>query len=437
MLKKMSLFLLLVCSLPAQAALHLELTQGVNAAIPVALVPFEGAAKAPVNVSEVISTDLKHSGRFALLPNKYFLQHPHAADEVNFSYWRKAGADDVIVGRVTSAGTQHYKVEIALLSVYKNKQSPQSNDSGVVFSKSFTIKSDRLRALAHHLSDLVYKQLTGDRGVFSTRIAYVLVDREPGKSIQYRLMVADADGENAQPILMSKQPIMSPTWSPDGKQVAYVSFEKDVAQIYVSNVVTGDRHLITSFPGINGAPAWSPDGKHLALVLSKASGKPKIYTLDLADNSVKQMTKGAAIDTEPTWAPDGQSIAFTSNRGGGPQIYRLDIHSGDVQRMTFEGNYNARAHFSPDGQSLVFLHREDGLFNIAVQQLKTGALKNLTQTGRNKSPSIAPNGKMALYASNVGGRGVLGIVSLDGRIKLRLPSQSGDVQEPAWSPFLN
>ena len=412
----------------SQAALQLELTQGVDAAIPIALVPFAGVKNAPTDVSAVISADLNHSGQFSVLGASAFKQAPHDPDAVNYSYWRQLGANNVVVGEIKPSGANHFSVTAALLSVASKN---------VIFNKTFTVRAKSLRALSHHISDRIYQALTGVKGVFSTRIAYVLVKRASGKSTQYKLMVADVDGLNAQAILTSPQPIMSPTWSPDGTHVAYVSFENQRSQIYISDISTGKRRLVSSFPGINGAPAWSPNGKQLAFVLSKESGKTKVYVMDISDKHLTQVTTGLSIDTEPAWAPDGKSLIFTSNRGGTPQIYQVNLATKKVTRLSFEGNYNARPAFTPDGKSIVMLHREEGLFNIAVQNLQTVVVSNLTQTGLEKSPSIAPNGKMALFASHFGGRGVLGMVSLDGRIKLRLPAEAGgDVQEPAWSPYL-
>lgn len=413
----------------ANAALELELTQGVDRALPLAIVSFSGqqSADAKQQVSAIVSADLQNSGRFRLVKGNAKNQ-PNSPQAVDYSFWRKQGADNIVVGKVQALSGGRSQVTFQLLDVLSNNH--------VLVNKTFTVNNRDLRALAHHISDMVYQQLTGDRGIFSTRIAYVLVQRSTGKKAKYMLEVADADGFNPQALLTSSQPIMSPSWSPDGKQIAYVSFEKKRAQIYIVNVATGQRRLVSSFPGINGAPAWSPRGKYLAVVLSR-SGAPKINLINLATGAVSQLTKGSAIDTEPSFSPDGNNIIFTSNRGGSPQIYKVNIPSGRVQRVTFNGNYNARASFTPNGQDIIMLHRNGGLFNIAIQDIKSGQLIDLTRSGQDESPSVAPNGKMVIYATHYGGNGVLSVVSTDGRVQLRLPARDGDVQEPAWSPFLS
>jgi len=404
------------------AALDLELTQGIDKALPIAIMSFSEHN----DIADIISSDLQNSGRFRVVNIDAPQQISYGVHAVNYAYWAQQKIDNVVIGSTRSTGKK-YKIRFKLLDVY---------GKSILLNKDYIIPKTQLRALAHHISDLIYQEVTGERGVFSTKIAYILVQRNPGKPTKYSLIAADADGYNPKQLLASSEPIMSPAWSPDGKNIAYVSFENKQAAIYIQNIATGKRTLITQFPGINGAPAWSPDGEQLALVLSK-TGYPKIYLLNLQTKKLQQITHGYSMDTEPSWSPDGKSIIFTSDRGGSPQIYQLDLQSKNIQRLTFQGGYNARASFTPDGKNIVMLNRDNSMFNIAIQNLTTGQVTILTQFGMNKSPSVAPNGKMIAYATDYGGQGVLAEVSIDGLIKLRLPSQEGNVQEPAWSPFLN
>ena len=398
---------LLCFTLSAYGVLDLELTQGVTKAIPIAIASFPG--------SDIITSDLQNSGRFRVVAAK---------GKHDYSYWQQQRIDNVILGSGKLHGSR-YKISFQLLDVYGKQQ---------LLTQKFTIKKTQLRQLAHHISDLVYKQLLGIRGVFSTKIAYVLVQTNKGRR-KYKLMVTDADGYNPHTLLTSSFPIMSPAWAPNGKKIAYVSFENNRAAIYVQDIATGKRMIASKYPGLNNAPSWSPSGKTLAIVLS-LSGYPKIYTLNLTTHKIKQLTFGSSIDTEPSWAPDGKSLIFTSSREGSPQIYRAYLKSKDVERLTYKSNYNARASFTPDGKKIVMMTRDDGVFKIATQDLQSGRITILTPYGElDKSPSVAPNGSMIVYATYYGGRGILGEVAIDGAVKLRLPAQEGEVQEPAWSPF--
>lgn len=400
-------------------SLDLELTQGINAASPIGISQFAGDAAAK-QLTDVIKNDLKISGQFKLIT-------PRDNSDTNqpINVWRQAGADSVLSGTVTRTGSD-YEIRFELFDAAAHGR--------LLLTKRYLVKPNNLRALAHKISDEVYEKLTGERGIFSTRIAYILVRYQNNKR-QYTLEVGDVDGYNPQSLLISTEPIMSPSWSYDGKRIAYVSFEKKRAQIYTVDVATGKRRLITSFTGINGAPAWSPDGKELAVVLSK-DGSPKIYTVNLSSGQLKQVTFGKAIDTEPRYSPDGHYLLFTSGRGGSPQIYRLTLKNGKVNRVTYDGNYNAKASYTPNQKNIVMLHRQDKRFNIGVQDVKTGRIDTLTSSQMDESPSVSPNGRLVLYASRHKNKGVLAIVSIDGRIRMRLPSREGDVQEPTWSGYL-
>lgn len=400
-------------------ALDLELTQGINSALPIAINSF-GSDNASQEIGQVIENDLTLSGQFKIVSG------PQGANAQSpIGVLKQLGADSVVTGRVNKVGG-YYEVSFTLSDAAAN--------GATLLTRTYKVSDRQIRALAHHISDEVYQKLTGERGIFSTRIAYISVQRGRGPA-RYSLEVADADGHNPQSLLVSSEPIMSPSWSPEGKAISYVSFEKKKAQIFTVSVETGQRRLITSFPGINGAPAWSPDGRQLAVVLSK-SGTPKVYSVDIQSGVMKQLTFGDAIDTEPRFSPDGKSLLFTSGRGGSPQVYRLSLANGQVTRLTFEGNYNARASYTPDMKNIVMLHRDDRNFNIGLQSASGGPIASLTFSGMDESPSVSPNSRLVLYATHYQDKGVLGIVSLDGRIRMRLPAREGDVQEPAWSPYL-
>lgn len=410
------LFLIIftLMAFPAQAELYMELTQGVNQAIPIEITNFSGPlvlAPGGKTVDEVVRNDLRNSGQFLVVT-------------------AQSGADYSLQGSITAVDADNYAVSVQLKSTFGSS----SAGSSVLFQKVFQVPKTDLRQLAHTISDLVYQQLTGVRGIFNTKIAYVLRQWPTNADPIYAIEVADEDGFNPQTLLVSPEPIMSPVWSPNGKELAYVSFEDHKASIFLQDIHTGERRLITSFDGINGAPAFSPDGSQMAVVLTK-SGNPKIYTVDLATLQLQQITDGYAIDTEPRFAANGRSLLFTSDRGGSPQIYQYDLTSRKITRLTYQGNYNARGSFSPDGRSIVVMHRENGAFSIAKQDLASGQVQILTNSGVDESPSLAPNGKMVLYATEYQGRGVLAVVSIDGRVKVRLPARAGTVQEPAWSPF--
>ena len=400
-------------------ALDLELTQGVNAALPIGIHAFGHDNVARV-VSQTVDHDLRLSGQFKIISDAAGVESP------SFDYWKRMGADSLLQGSVVALGNQRFEVSYQLIDTTAGNHQ--------LLAKKYQVTEPQLRALAHHISDEVYQKLTGERGVFSTRIAYVLVRRN-AKQTQYSLEIASMDGGDPQSLLLSTEPIMSPTWSPDGRQIAYVSFEKKKSQIFTVDVATGRRRLLTDFTGINGAPSWSPDGRTLAVVLSK-SGSPKLYLVDLSSGSMKQLTFGTAIDTEPRFSPDGKSILFTSGRGGSPQIYRIQLASGQITRITYDGNYNARASYTPNQQQIVMLHRDDQNFHIGVQNVGNTTIRVLTHAMMDESPSVSPNGRMVLYATRYQDQGILAIVSLDGQVNTKLSVRDGDIQEPAWAPFL-
>lgn len=404
------------------AALTIEITEGVESAVPIAVVPF-ASETAPVNIAAIVNADLERSGYFKMMAEQSMPARPSKAAEVNFKEWQALGQSYMVIGQVIDAGGQ-YNVQFQLLDTYKSAQ---------LLGYRMVSSSADLRRTAHHISDLIFEKLTGKKGVFSGRIAYITTTDLGNKQQSHRLQVADADGFNPQTIASSVEPLMSPSWSPDGKKVAYVSFERKSAAIYVQTLATGERVRVAEFPGINGAPAWSPDGTRLALTLSK-DGSPDIYVLNLSTRALTKLTKSFAIDTEPSWSPDGSSIVFTSDRGGKPQIYMVPSQGGQEKRLTFSGNYNARASFSPDGRSLVMVHGNGNDYRIAVMDMATRSLNVLTGGRADESPSFAPNGAMILYASKKGRTGFLSAVSLDGKMQQKLVFNSGEVREPSWAP---
>ena len=415
----------------AYAILSMELTRGMAGAIPIAIVPFNTNSQAlPQNVSDIISNDLQNSGRFKVFGRNALSEFPSLPGQVSAPYFHRLGADNVAIGQIEPLGGDRYQVSFQLLDLVNG-----TGAASVAMSKKYTVSGRELRAVSHHISDLIYQQLTGIKGVFSTRIAYVVVQRNAGVPPRYTLEVSDQDGYNPRPLLSSFEPIMSPSWSPNGKQIAYVSFEGRRAGIYLEEVATGARRLLSSFPGINGAPSWSPDGRKLALVLSK-SGSPNIYVMDIASHNLTQLTHDFYINTEPSWSPDGRSLIFTSNRSGGVQIYQINLGSHAVSRVSYDGDYNARASFTQDGSHITMIHRVAGIYKIAIIDLDSGTTRVLTNAnGDSASPSIAPNGSMILYDTVQSGRNVLGMVSSDGRVQLTLPARNGEAQDPAWSPF--
>jgi TolB protein len=397
----------------------------------IAVVPFERGPEfaSEQEMSEIIGFDLARSGQFAPLERDNMLSFPSRPDQMIFRDWRVLGMEYVLIGslRTTADGTT--QVRYHLYDVVNERQMLSEQAAGT---------RAEWRDLAHGVSDDVFEAITGIRGAFSTRILYVLAQGAGSPGARYSLEMADADGERSRTLHSSDQPIMSPSWGPRGRRVAYVTWQDSRQIIVILDVETGAREIFTQFPGINGSPVFSPDGQSLVMVLSR-DGNPEIYTMGLVDRRLRRLTRHHAIDTEPSYSPDGRYIIFTSDRGGAPQIYRLDLVTNEEERLTFQGGYNARARLLPDGKHLVYVHRRDGNFYIAWQDLERDDVRVLTQTSfaLDESPSLAPNGAMLMYATQDRGRGILAVVSVDGRVKYRLPSSSGDVREPAWSPYVD
>ena len=427
--------LILACSVgafaagAAQAQFVVEITRGQAEAIPIAIVPFSSPeeARESFDVAQLADDDLARSGRFRTMARRDMIDQPHSGEGLVLDDWKRLGSDYVLVGKLATDAPDRFTISFELYNTLNRQR-----------LLGYQISTNRagLRLASHQVADMVFEKIIGVRGAFSTRIAYISVLGHVPDRI-YRLIVADADGQNPRIVMESKEPLMSPAWSPDGQSLAYVSFEDRLPSIFVQTLKTGERRRVSSRAGVNQAPAWSPDGRKLALTLSTRDGNLDIYVLDLGSNQLSRITDDPAIDTEPQWSHDGQTLYFTSDRAGGPQIYKVGIAPGSrPTRLTFQGNYNARPRLSPDETQLAFVTQDGGGYRIATMDLRSrGDVQVLTRGHFDVSPSFAPNGAVLIYASRDRSRGVLALVSADGRVQQRLVSSEGEVQEPAWGPF--
>lgn len=414
-------FLLLsLAAVTARAQLSIEIVGGAGTAIPIAIVPFENENSWPLGITGVVGADLTRSGLFKLVDYAGIVPRPTRTEEVKAADWQARGADAIVVGTMRQQPDGRVEVRFALVDVVKASE---------LSAMSYVVAQSQFRATAHKIADVIYEKLTGDVGVFSTRIAYI-----SKSGPRFQLNVADADGFNPQTVVTSNEPLLSPAWSPDGTRIAYVSLENKKPVIYIQSMATGQRLQLANFRGSNSAPAWAPDGRRLAVTLTKEGGS-QIFLINADGTGVRRLLTSTGIDTEANFTPDGKALLFTSDRGGTPQIYRLALDGGGIERLTFDGSYNVSPRAMPDGKGFVFVRREGGRFQVAVQDYATRQVQVLTAGPQDESPSVSPNSKLILYAAEQGGRGILAAVSSDGRVKQRLVAPAIDVREPAWGPL--
>ena len=410
--------LLGLAAAPAWAQFRVEVTGVGLTQLPIAIAPFRGEGQSQQKIAAIVQADLERSGQFRAIDAAGAALDEGSRPDV--TPWRQKGADSLAVGSVARLADGRWDVRFRLWDVVRGQ------DLG---GQSYAVVAGDLRLAAHRIADYIYEKLTGEKGVFSTRIAYVT---KAGN--RYNLWVSDSDGENSQSALASGEPIISPAWSANGAQLAYVSFESRKPVVYVHDVATGKRRLVANFRGSNSAPAWSPDGRTLAVTLSRDGGS-QLYTISSNGGEPRRLTQSAGIDTEPVYAPDARSIYFVSDRGGAPQIYRMPAGGGNPERVTFTGSYNISPAISPDGRWLAYISRINGAFKLQVMELGSNTVHSITDTTADESPSFAPNGRLIVYATRQNGREALMTTTLDGKIKARLAGQGGDIREPDWGPF--
>jgi len=412
----------------AQADLTIEIDQSSDNALPIGIIPFEWTHPNKVpeqDIAKIVAADLYRSGKFKAVPRDQLPALPVSPEQVDYANWRRMDVDNLLIGKISLNENGLYNIEMRFLDVLRRDQ--------VLGKRWSDVSANQLRQVAHKISDLIYKELTGIDGAFNTRIAYVTVDRKSGQKV-YQLEVADSDGYNSQPILKSYKSLMSPSWSPDGKKLAYVSFENGRSEIFVQSLDGKYREKLASFKGINGAPSWSPDGKKMVLTLSK-DGSADIYLMDMTTRKLRRLTRNYAIETEAVWSPNGHSLFFNSDRRGQPQIFQVFLDTGEMRRVSFEGRYNANPAISPDGRYVAMVHKGSKGFNIGLLDLYTNDFNVITKTFLDESPSFSPNGEMILYAMNKGNKGRLAVVAIDNSVTQILSVQNGEVRAPSWGPY--